>query len=124
MIAQEAGESDVLFIAVGSLEQPDPALIQWLDSLVNWKMNRPIPGLLVGLLGEEDRRVDEANWLVTQLAWFAQRTQMDFAWHPAGRDAVEDMDWLTGGVQKLLTRKKIYLADRLPPGVFSDVTAM
>src|SRR5262249_27444992 len=35
MIAQEAGESDVLMIAISSLDAPDTSVIRWLNSLVN-----------------------------------------------------------------------------------------
>src|SRR5262245_45732369 len=64
MIAEEAGESDVLLIAVSSVEQPDPAVIRWLHTLVHWKANRTIPGLLVGFPGDEEHRVDETGWFV------------------------------------------------------------
>jgi hypothetical protein len=107
MIAQEAGESDVLLIAVSSVAGPDPALVEWLGSLVNWKANRLVPGLLVGLLGDEERDVEAENVMADQLAAFAQKTQMNFAWQTAGRDAFLDSDWLAADLEKLLERKKI-----------------
>ena len=106
MIAQEAGESDVLLIAISSPDQPDSDVAQWLHSLVNWKANRLIPGLLVGLLGDEEHKVTADTWVVGELAAFASRTQMDLAWRAVGRDFSDEAAWLTGGVEKLLIRKK------------------
>lgn len=114
LIAQEAGESDVLLIAISAVDQPEPAVIHWLNSLVNWKLNRPVPGLLVGLPGDEDRRADETNWLVDQLAAFARRTRMEFVWRAAGRDAAEDLDWLTAGLERLVDRRRACLAETDP----------
>jgi hypothetical protein len=106
LIAQEAAEADVLVIADSSPDQPDPAVIQWLHSLIDWKANRLIPGLLVGLLGDEDHKVTEKNWLVEELGRFAGRTQMSFVWHACGQEFVEDSHWLNAGVENLLVRKK------------------
>jgi hypothetical protein len=106
MIAQEAGESDVLAIAISNVDQPEPAITGWLNSLVNWKANRAVPGLLVGLLGDEDRKVAGHNWMVEQLGAFAKRSQMDLAWQAAGKDSSSDSDWLARGVGLLLERKK------------------
>jgi hypothetical protein len=106
LIAQEAAEADVLLIAVSSLDQPDPAVIEWLHSLVDWKANRVIPGLLVGLLGDEDHKVSDQNWLVEELMQFAGRTQMRLAWHVCGQELVEDSHWLNADVEHLLVRKK------------------
>jgi hypothetical protein len=106
LIAQEAAEADVLLIAVSSLDQPDPAVIEWLHSLVDWKANRLIPGLLVGLLGDEDHKLSDKNWLVEELVQFAGRTHMHLAWHVCGQELVEDSHWLSAGVENLLVRKK------------------
>ncbi len=107
MIAQEAGESDVLLIAVSSVDQPDSDVTRWLESLVNWKANRIVPGLLAGFLGDADHEVDEENWMVNCLAAFAQRTQMEFAWSGGGRDSVIEATWLKPGLETLLTRKRV-----------------
>lgn len=106
MIAQEAGESDVLLIATSSIAGPDPELAAWLNSLVNWKANRLVPGLLLALLGDEDRNADGEKAMADQLAAFAQKTQMSFAWQ-AGREALLDSDWLAADLEKLLERKRI-----------------
>jgi hypothetical protein len=106
MIAQEAGESDVLVIAVSAVNPPDPAVSGWLQTLLPWKTNRPAPGLLLGLLGDEEHKVGEANWLVTELTTFASHTHMDLAWHWVGFDRVEDADWPDVALTKLLDRKR------------------
>jgi hypothetical protein len=106
MIAQEAGEADVLLLAVSS-NQPDAALRQWLKSLIPWKSNRLVAGLLVGLLGDEENQVNDTNWLVQELTAFAQRTGMRLVWQAAGRDSLYDCDWLVSGVECLLHRKQV-----------------
>jgi hypothetical protein len=106
MIAQEAGESDVLVIAASAVSQPEPAVTRWLQTLAPWKANRPGPGLLLGLLGDEEHKVGEANWLVLELAGFAQQARMDVAWHSVGYDRVEDADWPDAALLKLLDRKR------------------
>jgi len=104
MIAQEAGESDVLLLSISS-DQPDSALDQWLNSLIPWKSNRLVPGLLVGLLGDEERQMDESNWLVQQLSAFAQCTGMRLVWQATG-----ECESLVSGVECLLDRKRICAA--------------
>jgi hypothetical protein len=106
MIAQEAGEADVLIIAMSSLDQREPALTQWLDSVVAWKTNCRVPGLLIGLLGDEEHQAGELDWMVSQLGDFARRTQMGFIWRWMDRDAMDDASWLVGSVEALLTERK------------------
>jgi hypothetical protein len=65
-----------------------------------------IPGLLVGLLGDEDHKVSDQNWLVEELMQFAGRTQMRLVWHFCGQELVEDSHWLNADVEHLLVRKK------------------
>jgi hypothetical protein len=107
MIAQEAGESDVLMIAATVASQPDPSISGWLDTLVNWKLNRPVPGLLVGLFGGEEQSVDASHWLIGHLTQFANRTNMDFLWRRMDRDLVDDHTWLRASVDGLLVRKGV-----------------
>jgi hypothetical protein len=106
LIAQEAAEADVLLIAISALDPPDQAVIEWLHSLVDWKANRLIPGLLVGLLGDEDHQVTQQSWMVEELTRFAGRTQMSLAWHVCDQEFAEDSSWLNGDVENLLARKK------------------
>jgi len=119
MIAQEAGEADVLLIASSASAQPDPATIRWLNSLAGWKAKRPVSGLLIGLLGDEERAAGATDWMVTELALFARRTQMDFVWHRAEHGALDHGDWLAAGVENLLARKRSASArppaPQLPP---------
>jgi hypothetical protein len=105
MIAQEAGESDVLVIAISAADQPDPALNQWLNSLLNLKAKRKVPGLLIGLLGDADQRVDGTNRLVEQLGTFAQRAQMSLVRQPGGSPSM-DIRWLMGVMERLLDRNR------------------
>jgi hypothetical protein len=106
LIMQEAADADVLLLAISALESPDSAVIQWLQSLVEWKANRAFPGLLVGLFGDEDHKVAEKNWMVEQLSLFAGRTQMSFAWHASGQEFVEDSSWLDVELENFLARKR------------------
>jgi hypothetical protein len=106
MILQEAVESDLLVISVSSLDQREPLLDQWLHSLVALKANRPVAGLLIGLLGDDEHEAGELEWTVHQLAVFARRTEMDFIWQWMGRDAMYETSWLTVILEQLLTRKE------------------
>jgi hypothetical protein len=110
MIAQEAGEADVLLVATSSLDQLDPAVVRWLESLVHWRANRAIPGLLIGLLAGDDGIVQEVNRSVRPLAAFARRTGMDFVWHTPTADTPVDSGWLADGVRRLLDAKKVAAA--------------
>ena len=107
MIAQEASEADVLLVAVSDANQPDPTVSCWLHSLVNWKLDRPAPGLLLGLLGDEEHKIAESNWLVGQLTDFARQTRMDLVWHPVGLDRAEDADWPDTALSRLMDRKRL-----------------
>jgi hypothetical protein len=100
MVAQEAARSDVLVIAVSYLDQREPAIIQWLDSLEPWKPNRRVPGLLIGLLGDEEPKARELDWLVSQLVPVARRLEMDFIWHRTGLESMSDSSWLAGAVER------------------------
>jgi hypothetical protein len=106
MIAQEAGESDILLIAVSSVAGPHPELTAWLSSLVNWKANRLVPGLLLGLFGEEDRDAESENAMAEQLAAFARKTQMSFAWQAAGNETFHNSEWLAAELERLLEKKR------------------
>jgi hypothetical protein len=106
MIAQDAADADVLVIVISSLERRTPELIRWLDSLTVCKTNRPVSGLLIGLLGDEEQPAGELDWTVKQFLRCAQRTDRDFIWRWMEKDAMTDGDWLTDSVEALLTRKQ------------------
>lgn len=106
MIAQEAGESDVLIVAASQPDHPDPLLAEWLNLLVNWKAGRLFPGLLVGLLGAEDHVVDTANWMVNELTAFARQTRMHWVWHAGARQSWDNSQWLADGLGRALERKR------------------
>src|SRR5271155_2418691 len=99
MILEGGKDADVLIIAMSSLAQREPELMQWLDTLAAGKNNRPVPGLLIGLLGDEENKMRELEWTVKQFIRCAQQTNRDFIWHWMGRDAMNDSDWLTEGVE-------------------------
>jgi hypothetical protein len=100
MITNDAANADVLIIAAGSLE---PALMQWLDSIE--ASNRPVAGLIVGLIGDDETTLMELSRVVEPLIHSAQKLGCDFVWHWVGAGATSDSDWLTGSVEKLLDRK-------------------
>ncbi|HMD54602.1 MAG TPA: hypothetical protein VKJ65_08655, partial [Phycisphaerae bacterium] len=106
MILEGATDADVLIIAMSSLEHREIELMQWLDSLAAGKNNRLVPGLLIGLLGDEENQARELEWTVKQFIRCAQQTNRDFIWHWMGRDAMNDSDWLTEGVEMMLSRKQ------------------
>ena len=107
MIAQEAGESDILLIASSSVDRPEPTITGWLASLVNWKLNRVVPGLLIGLLGDGESQVADQSWLRIELNRFAEKTQMFLGWHFAGGDIDDSYRSLAPQVDKLLTDKTV-----------------
>ena len=116
MIAQEAGESDVLVIAMSDAVQPEPALTQWLNSLVDWKANRAVPGLLIGLLGDGERPAARESWAVEQLAAFVRRTQMDLVWRSPEPDYATDSAWLEDPLASLLARHDSAFEGEIPVG--------
>jgi hypothetical protein len=105
MIAQEAGESDLLVIASSIVDRPDPTITGWLESLVNWKLNRIVPGLLIGLLGDGESLVADQSWLRVELSRFAEKTQMFLGWHFAGGDIDDTYRLLAPQVDKVLADK-------------------
>jgi len=110
-IGQEAGEADVLIVACNSLDQPEPAVACWLDSLAPWQANRETPGLLIGLLGETRDQAVVSDSLLRQLLNFGARTQMDFFWCSAEDVPVNRIHLVNGtlalSIGKFLLRKKL-----------------
>src|SRR5580692_2306539 len=65
MLTRDAAMADVLMVVVGSLAQRRPELMDWLASL---PPRVPLqPGLLIGLLGDEDDKAQELDWTAKQL---------------------------------------------------------
>jgi hypothetical protein len=106
IMLQEAAGADVLVIALSSLDQRDPKLIEWLDALAGEKAEHPVSGLLIGLLGDENHEAGELSWTVEQFIRCAQRMGRDFIWQWMGQEAVNDSTWLTDNVQKVLSCKQ------------------
>jgi hypothetical protein len=107
LIGEEAAQADVLLVAFSSLDQPEQAVIDWLESLAPAdKTTAGAGGLLVGLLGDDDHWVSARDGMVKQLATIARRRNLDFAWHWMGRDVMDEPGWLTGRVEQLLDRKQ------------------
>jgi hypothetical protein len=106
MIAGDAAEADVLIIAAGSLDQRETKLIEWLDSLAVWKTNRPVPGLLIGLFGDEENRSRKLEWTLQQFVCCARQMGRELVVQWMERDSMDDSGWLTERVETLLARKQ------------------
>ena len=107
MITQDAAEADVIVVAMSSLDQRMPELIQWLDSLNTCKVNQPVSGLLVGLFGDDEQPAGELVWTVEQFLGCAQRNGRDFIWCWMRQEAMTDGGgWLADNVEVLLSRKQ------------------
>ena len=105
MITNDAANADVIIVAASSLSHSEPVLIQWLKSLKVCKGSRPVTGLLVGLLGDEETSTANLNYVVKPLLHCAQQTDRNFIWHLMENGAMNDSDWLADGVNELLSRK-------------------
>jgi hypothetical protein len=106
MIASDAADADVLIIAATSLDQREPKLIEWLDSLAAWESNRPAAGLLVGLFGDEENRSKELEWTVRQFIYYARQMGRELVVQWMERDSMDDSGWLTQSVEALLACKQ------------------
>jgi len=107
MIARDAADADVLIVAATSLDQREPKLIEWLDSLAAWKDNRPVAGMLVGMFGDEENRAKELEWTVQQFIYCARQMDRDLVVQWMERDSLDYSDWLTVKVGALLARKQV-----------------
>jgi len=103
LIGEEAAQADILVVAFSSLDKPEQAVIDWLESLAPALATG---GLLLGLLGDDTNWVTSRDAMVKKLATVALRRGMDFGWHWMGKDAMEDPEWLTHRVDQLLDRKQ------------------
>ena len=105
MVNDEAANADVIIIAASSLVKPEMKLIQWLQELSNGKGNGTKPGLLIGLLGDENTKTLEIDWVVKAMIQSAQVTGRSFIWHWMGELPTNDLDWLTENLEALLDPK-------------------
>jgi hypothetical protein len=106
LMLQDAADADVLIVALSSLDQRESKLIEWLDALADKKTDNPIPGLFIGMLGDEGHEAGELRWTVKGFLSCAQKMGRDFIWQWMGQEAVNDTTWLTDNVQKFLSRKR------------------
>jgi hypothetical protein len=106
IILQDAAAADVLIVALSSLDQREPKLVEWLNALAGRKSQRPSSGLFIGLLGDEDHDAGELRWTVQQFIRCAQKMGMDFIWHWMGQEAISETTWLTDNMEKFLSRKE------------------
>lgn len=105
MITNDAAKADVVIIAASSLAYSESQLVQWLNSLETCKTKRPVVGLLVGLLGDEEATTVELGSVVKPLIHCAQHMGWNFIWHWMGEDAMNDTGWLAENVEILLASK-------------------
>jgi len=105
MLLDEAARADVILIAVSSLQQRETELIHWLESLPVFVTDRPIPGLLIGLFGDETRRTRELDWTVKHFMNCARQTNRDFIWHWMEEPPLGEPEWLTSHICTFLSRK-------------------
>jgi len=106
IMLQEAAGADVLVIALSSLDQREPRLIEWLNALAGEKAEPPVSRLFIGLLGDEAHEAGELGWTVKQFIGCAQRMDRDFIWHWMGQEALNDITWLADNVKKFLAHKQ------------------
>jgi len=105
MIASDAARADVLVVAASSLDQREPKLIVWLDSLA-LDPNRSVPGLLVGLFGDEENRSRELGWMAEQFIYCARQMGRGLVLHWMESDSTNDSGWLAEEMAEFLTRKR------------------
>ena len=103
MLAHDGANADILIVVVNSLEQRKPELIRWLDSLAPLHPHRP--GLLIGLLGDEDDKSEELDWTARELIRCAQKANRKFIWHWMGHHAMDGTTWLAQAIEMLLASK-------------------
>ena len=106
MINEDAAEADALIIAVGAMNGREPKLIEWLNSLAAGQRSRPVPGLLVGLLGDAGYRSQELERTAQQLISCARQIDREPVLHWMEGALMDDSDWLKTSVTALLTRKQ------------------
>jgi hypothetical protein len=109
MVDNDVAIADALIVVIGSLELRRPELMEWLESLPPVGPERC--GLLIGVLGDEEEKVQELDWTAKQLIQCAQKTNRKFIWHWMQHHDGADSDWLAESVDALLAHKQ---STRLP----------
>jgi len=120
MIATDAARSDVLIVAASSLDQREPKLIEWLDSLTP-QSNRSSPGLLVGLLGDEENRSRELGWMAEQFIYCARQMGRGLVLHWMERNSTNDSVWLAEELEGFLARKRAFCHGAFPQATTAGV---
>lgn len=105
MLTDEAVKSDVLIIALSSLNRRESDLIQWLQTLAPGPGGPLAPGLLIGLFGDETQLARELDWTVKQFMKCARTSGRDFIWHWMGEAAAGEPEWLASHLETFLARK-------------------
>jgi len=118
MLAHDGANADVLIAVIGSLEHPRPELIEWLNSLPPREPHQP--GLMIGLLGDEENEVDELDWTAKELIHCARRMNRKFIWHWIGHHTMDGTDWLAEGVEMLVAQKQQVVPERI---IFQEAVA-
>jgi hypothetical protein len=77
-------------------------LIDWLNGLAAFRPDRAVPGVLIGLFGDEEERAGELDWAVSQFTRAAHQARMHFVWQWIGRDATLDFEWLADTLEERL----------------------
>jgi len=93
MMARDAAESDVLLVACSAVDQTQQTVIRWLYSLLGWRSNPMLPGLLIGLFGDREHGASASDWLLSHLTAFAARNHLEFIWHSESA-GVTDPHWI------------------------------
>jgi len=120
LITSDAARADVLIVAASSLDRREPKLIEWLDSLAP-ETNRSIPGLLVGLFGDEEDRSGELEWMAEQFIYCARQMGRGLVLHWMESDSLNDSNWLAEEMEEFLARKRVVCSRALPQATTVDV---
>lgn len=99
MLANDGSHAEVLVVVIGSLEQRNPEIIEWLDSLN--ALNHGQFGLLIGVLGDDENNAKELDWTAKELIRCGKKMNRKFIWHWMGYHNLDDSDWLVDSVEML-----------------------
>jgi hypothetical protein len=103
---QDAGEADVIVVAVNNPGAPEPGFEQWLESLAHERGRSGRDGLLIGLLGGAPDQSGSGD-LAKALEACALRAGMEFHGQPAGARADGEADDVRSLVTRLLRDREI-----------------